>query len=191
MFDRSDTQTRPYPILAPEPTKVAIQLPEVTHFYEIPTVEDQPALVDSSLSVSLPICAERAYRLFSDSEAIPEWMGVVRSSRIISRTEDGRARRTAFIARLERASMGYTLEYTYDDDNMQLRWKTSAQASTVIDGSARFQPLGPRACMMHYELDLHTQASMPAWGDEMYNGHPASAVLSDFRDYVSRTKPGL
>jgi hypothetical protein len=42
--------------------------------------------------------------------------------------------------------------------------------------------------MLHYEIELNKHSSLPAWGDDMYNGHPASSVLSDFRDFIQLTK---
>jgi uncharacterized membrane protein len=197
MFDRDDLPTRPYPILAPEPTRLDIALPRhmracrkrTEHDDEVhDTQEDAPRLSSSVLSTSLSVSAAYGYELFCDSERLPEWMAVVRSSRVISRFEDGRAKRTAFIAHLERASMGYTLQYEYDDEATTVSWSTAREASMVITGKARFQPLGDAACMMHYELDMHSDSSLPAWGDPMYNGHPASSVLSDFREFVSRNK---
>lgn len=188
MFDRSDLSTRPYPALSSGATEIETPLAEAGTSDEGVTLEELPEPSSSTLSTTLPVTAARAYDLFCDSERIPEWMAVVRSSRVICRYEDGRARRTAFIARLERASMGYTLRYDYDDQQRSVRWSTAAEASTVIAGSARFQAIGPRACMMHYDLELYSQARLPAWGDAMYNGHPASAVLSDFREFISRER---
>ncbi len=186
MFDRDDLPTRPYAALAPEPTQLAIRLPDGPVDCNDTLEEATP--VPSGLSTTLTIPAERAYQLFCDSERVPEWMAVVRSSRIVERTTDGRAQRTAFIARLERASVGYTLAYTYDDDALTLLWSTAKDASMFVAGRARFLALGPRACMMHYELELRSNTSLPAWGDAMYEGHPASSVLSDFREFVGRNR---
>ena len=43
----------------------------------------------------------------------------------------------------------------------------------------------------HYEIELGKSTNLPAWDDDMYNGNPASSVLSDFRDFVQRTKSSL
>jgi len=189
MFDSEDLPTRPYPALAPEPTKVAIRLPEYLELgvaLEDQTIEDMepPTRV---LSTALPVSAQQAFEAFCDSERVHEWMAVVRSSRVISRTACGRPKRTAFIARLERSSMGYTMHYEYDDDTRTVRWCSGSEGSTRISGTAQFTPVGRNTCMMHYELDMETDNALPAWGDPMYNGHPASSVLSDFRDFLSRS----
>lgn len=150
------------------------------------TVEDGPDV--PHFSTTLALSAEEAYELFCDVEAIPDWMSIVRSARALNRCDAGRGVRVAFIANLEQASIGYTLNYEYDDANMSVKWATNDSASTRIAGTARFQALGPNACMLHYELELRIKSNLPQWRDPMYNGHPASAAISDFRDYVSGHK---
>jgi len=193
MFDREDLPTRPYPALAPEPTKVAIQLPEYLAItkpgFRLPredaTVEDfePPTRV---LSTQLPIPAKEAFALFAESGRVHEWMGIVRSSRVIARDNDGRPTRTAFIARLERSSMGYTMDYEYDAKTLTVRWNNGPAASTRISGTAQFARASHGCCMMHYHLEMESESALPPWGDPMYDGHPAASVISDFREFVSR-----
>ena len=196
MFNSDDLPTRPYPALAPEPTQIAIALPEFLGNLEhgVPLEElpiEEPTLEDVEpptrvLSIALPVSAQKAFEEFCDSSRVHEWMAVVRSSRVIARASCGRPQSTAFIARLERSSMGYTMHYEYDDATRTVRWCNSSESSTRISGTAQFTHVGPTRSMMHYELDVDTDNELPAWGDPMYNGHPASSVLSDFRDYLSR-----
>jgi uncharacterized membrane protein len=194
MFDRDDLPTRPYPALAavratsPMSIRLLDDGAQTLDEDRAKTLEDAPRDFGSALSATLPISAMRAYRLMSQCERIPEWMAVVRSARILTRYLDGRPECVAFIANLKRASMGYTLRYTYQDDQLALAWSTAQGARTVVAGNARFEALGPRACMLHYEIELNKHSSLPAWSDDMYNGHPASSILSDFREFVQRTK---
>lgn len=189
MYDSDDLPTRRYPALE-EASSVSIDLRTLTGDHAI-TQEDETRCMGSTLSTSLPVSAAEAYALMSQSDRIPEWMAVVRSARILTRYLDGRPEKVGFIVNLQRASMGYTLRYAYDDEALHLTWSTAEGAKTVVAGSARFQPLGPRACLLHYEIELGKSTHLPAWGDEMYNGHPASSVISDFRDFVQRTKESL
>jgi len=169
MYERDEMPTQPYPALAAQSR----------------TLEASPVPA-SCLSTSLPIGADEAYRLMGQSERIPEWMAVVRSARTLTRYLDGRPERVAFIANLQRASMGYTLRYSYDDSNRQITWCTPPAASTRIRGQAIFAAMGPQACMLHYEIELQKSEHLPAWNDSTYNDHPASSVLSDFREFVQR-----
>jgi uncharacterized membrane protein len=189
MYDSDDLPTRRYPALASEPPR---SLDLITNTSERAiTLQDESRKLGSTLSTTIPASAAEAYALMSQSERTPEWMGVVRSARTLTRYLDGRPEKVAFMVNLTRASMGYTLRYTYDDKDLVLAWSTAEGAKTVVVGSARFQPLGPRACLLHYEIELNKHSSLPAWGDDMYNGHPASSVISDFRDFVQRTKDRL
>ena len=191
MYDRHDLPTLRYPALSADHTRFDIRAaPEAT----IDTVEDarfDERWVDEmvtapklDLQTQLPVSAQRAYELFCDSERIPSWLQVVRSSRVIRRFEDGRAKRTAFIAQMERASMGYTLHYRYDDQARCVTFSTAPDASTQITGRAYFEDRGSRYCVMHYELDLRSSTQLPEWEDKGYAGHPAQAVLRDFKAMI-------
>ncbi len=166
MFDADDVPTQPYLLAAPEPTQVAIALPEF-----------QP--VRSNLKASLPSGAHHAYDLFCDSERVHEWLGTVRSSRVIARYHCGRAKRTAYVAVCGRTSMGYTLHYEYDDYNLLVRWVSAPNSHASIRGSAQFQAVDRRVCTMRYKLDLDSDTPI-------YNRHPASLAIKEFRDFVSR-----
>lgn len=158
-----------------------------------PTVPDRlhtdSDTVEESLTTTLPIAAPQAYALFCDVAAVPSWMGIVRSVRIVEQTVGGLASRAAFLANLKGATIGYTLTYRYWPDRLAVAWSTASGASTLVAGRARFAPLGDSACLLHYELQLELpEGALPAWSDANYNGHPVSAVLADFRDYVNRSK---
>lgn len=189
MYDTDDLPTRRYPALE-EASSVSAALRTLTGDHVI-TQEDETRCMGSTLSTSLPVSAPEAYALMSQSERMPDWMAVVRSASTLTRYLDGRPEKVAFMVNLKRASMGYTLRYSYDDEALHLDWTTAEGAKTMVTGSARFQPLGPRACLMHYQIALNKSANLPAWGDDMYNGNPASSVISDFRDFVQRTKDSL
>jgi uncharacterized membrane protein len=168
----------------------------VTPVSELPTKKNR-AISDglssglhpaSALSTSLPMPAPAAFDLFCDMEAIPQWMPIIRSARVLERDVDKRAVAVAFLADLERATMGYTLHYRYRA--LVVEWSTTSGSSTNIRGRARFQPAGDSSCLLHYQLSIEAETTLPAWKDPMYNGHAASAVVSDFRSYVDRRRYG-
>lgn len=142
----------------------------------------------SFLSIALPRPADIAYRLFCDVERIPEWLPIVRSAVVTRRDRRGRARDVAFLARLERATVGYTCRYRYDEADRHVAWATPAEASIVVQGFAQFAALGDRACLMTYSLDLDLGAhgALPGWSDPFFDGHAASTAMHDFRDFVTR-----
>jgi hypothetical protein len=140
------------------------------------------------LSTSLPIDAATAYEAFCRAESIPSWLSVVQSVRVLSRTRSGRPARAAFVGRLQRGTIGYTLFYRYREAERAVSWGTAAGSMTLVAGRAQFIPLGERATLMQYQLafDLPEDA-LPDWSDPFLSGHTTSVVMNDFREYVIRT----
>jgi hypothetical protein len=137
------------------------------------------------ISVSLPRSAVGCYRLFCDIERTPEWLRVCRSAMVTERDADGRARRVAFLARLDQATIGYTLHYTYRERDLRVTWGTPVRSKLRVHGFAQFSALGDDSCLMTYGLELDKRG-LPAWDDTHFEAHAPSAVAADFRDFVLR-----
>jgi hypothetical protein len=139
----------------------------------------------SEVSTTLTVGAGVAYEVFADAVEIPRWLPLVQTARVLDRTPEGRARRVAFTRKLERGSLGYTLEYTYDASTLTVGWTTPASSNVVLAGEARFVPLSSRACLMLYRLVL----DLPIVDDLIHSEldkHPASLVVSEFREHLRR-----
>ena len=70
--------------------------------------------LSSEVSTTLTVGAQVAYEVFSDAVEIPRWLPIVQTARILTRAADGRPSRVSFTRKLERGSLGYTLNYRYD-----------------------------------------------------------------------------
>ena len=141
--------------------------------------------MSSEVSTTLPVGANVAYEIFSDVVQTPRWLPVVQSAKVLTRTAAGRPEKVAFMGRLERGSLGYTLLYRYDDTSLLVSWGTPESSSVLLTGEARFLPLSTRACLMVYRLAM--ELPMPVgWSDPAYEGHPASSVVADFREHLKR-----
>ena len=145
----------------------------------------QPLPLSSEVSTTLPVGANVAYEIFSDVVQTPRWLPVVQSAKILERTPKGRPLKVAFMGKLERGSLGYTLVYAYDDAALLLSWQTPESSSVLLTGEARFLPLSARACLMVYRLAMELPMSA-GWSDPHYEGHPASSVVADFREHLKR-----
>jgi hypothetical protein len=139
----------------------------------------------SEVSTTLTISAGAAYEIFADAVEIPRWLPLLQAARVLDRCEDGRPRRVAFTRKLERGSLGYTLEYTYDPSTYTIAWSTPATSNVVMAGEARFVPLSNRACLMLYRLVLDLPIVDDLVSHEL-DGHPASLVVSEFREHLRR-----
>ncbi len=143
------------------------------------------APLTSEVSTTLTISAGAAYEVFADAVEIPRWLPLVQTARILARRDDGRPERVAFTRKLERGSLGYTLEYTYDPTTYTISWTTPATSNVIMAGEARFVPLSARACLMLYRLVLDLPIVDDLVSHEL-DGHPASLVVSEFREHLRR-----
>ena len=139
----------------------------------------------SEVSTTLTVGAGVAYEVFADAVEVPRWLPLIQTARVLSRTTEGRPDRVAFTRKLERGSLGYTLEYTYEPSTLTVAWTTPPSSNVVLSGEARFIPLSPRACLMLYRLTLELPIV-----DDMINSeldcHPASLVVAEFREHLRR-----
>lgn len=139
----------------------------------------------SEVSTTLSVSAGVAYEVFADVAEIPRWLPIVQTSRVLDRTKDGRARRVAYTRKLERGSLGYTLEYGYDSSTLNVSWATPDDSNVVLSGEARFVPLSTRACLMLYRLVMELPVVDDMVAHELA-GHPASHVVAEFREHLRR-----
>jgi hypothetical protein len=139
----------------------------------------------SEVSTTLTVGAGAAYEIFADAVEIPRWLPLIQTARVVSRRLDGRATRVAFTRKLERGSLGYTLEYSYDPSTYTVGWATPVTSNVVLSGEARFVPLSNKACLMLYRLVIDLPIVDDLVSSEL-DGHPASLVVSEFREHLRR-----
>jgi hypothetical protein len=144
-----------------------------------------PATSASEVSTTLTLGADGAYAVFTDASEIPRWLPIVQSARVLVRDGEGRASRVSFTRRLERGSLGYTLEYRYDPTALAVSWATLPSSNVVLSGEARFVPLSIKACLMLYRLHLELPIVDDALHGEL-DRHPASVVVAEFREHLRR-----
>jgi hypothetical protein len=144
-----------------------------------------PSSLCSEVSTTLPVSARAAYEVFSDAVEIPRWLPIVQTARTLLGYPDGRPRRVAFTRKLERGSLGYTLEYSYDPTTLTIAWNTPEGSNVVLTGEARFVPLSARACLMLYRLVIDLPIIDDMISSEL-DKHPASQVVAEFREHLRR-----
>jgi hypothetical protein len=144
-----------------------------------------PATNASEVSTTLTLGAAAAYGVFTDAAEIPRWLPIVQSAHVMTRDRQGRAARVAFTRRLERGSLGYTLEYRYEPIALAVSWTTLPSSNVVLSGEARFVPLSTKACLMLYRLHLELPIVDDALHGEL-DRHPASVVVAEFREHLRR-----
>lgn len=139
----------------------------------------------SEVSTTLSVSAGAAFEVFADAVEIPRWLPLIQTARVLAHQPDGRPSRVAFTRKLERGSLGYTLEYKYDPSTHTITWQTPTSSNVVLSGEARFVPLSMRACLMLYRLELELPIVDDIIAAEL-DGHPASLVVAEFREHLRR-----
>ncbi|HTJ42163.1 MAG TPA: SRPBCC family protein [Kofleriaceae bacterium] len=138
----------------------------------------------STASATLPVAADVAFEAFADAAETPRWLPVLHAARVLERNVDGRATRVAFVARLERGSIGYTVEYSFDSEALAITWRTAPEAAVQVRGEVTFSPLSRSASLMNYSVTI--SAPVGPWSDPSYEHHPASSVVTSFREHLRR-----
>jgi hypothetical protein len=144
-----------------------------------------PNPLSSEVSTTLSVSAGAAYEVFADAVEIPRWLPLVQTARVLALHQDGRPARVAFTRKLERGSLGYTLEYRYEPSTYTITWATPGTSNVILSGEARFVPLSNRACLMLYRLVLDLPIVDDLISSEL-DGHPASLVVAEFREHLRR-----
>ena len=139
---------------------------------------------ETVVEVLIPRAAEHCYRLFSDASHLSKWLLVVGTVVVRNRDEQGRALEVAFMGSLQRASIGYTLIYEYDDALREVRWHHQGGSIKRLAGSARFTPKADELCLLRYALASELPKQLPPWADELYRKRPAETVVLDFCEWV-------
>lgn len=147
----------------------------------VPSVSPLASEVSTTLTVGAPV----AYEVFADAVEVPRWLPIVQSARILTRHADNRPARVAFTRKLERGSLGYTLEYSYDPKTLSVLWTTPESSNVTLNGEARFIPLSNKACLMLYRLVLDLPIVDDLINSEL-DKHPASLVVAEFREHLRR-----
>jgi uncharacterized membrane protein len=151
------------------------------------TADDELGIapITTEVSATLPVGAGTAFEAFADIAQTPRWMSIVQSARVARVDDNGRPSVVAFLARLERATIGYSLSYRWDPTDLTVSWSTPDGATVHISGDARFTPLSARACLLHYRLTLELPFESE-WASVGFGGNAAAAVASEFREHLRR-----
>jgi hypothetical protein len=141
------------------------------------------APITTEVSATLPVGAGTAFEAFADVAQTPRWLSIVQSARIARVDDRGRPAVAAFLARMERATIGYSLHYRWDPVTLSVTWSTPEGGSVLIAGDARFTPLSAKACLLHYRLTMELPFD-GEWANASFTGNAAAAVASEFREYL-------
>jgi uncharacterized protein YndB with AHSA1/START domain len=101
--------------------------------------------------------ADTCWRVFTDASLLTTWVPGLRRAQILLK-ERGMASEIHFEFS---STLAYTLVYTYDKHNREVRWQPKLGAREGVTGFARFEPAGAETTRVTYGLeqgDARTEA---------------------------------
>ncbi|MBA3359481.1 MAG: SRPBCC family protein [Thermoleophilaceae bacterium] len=109
------------------------------------------------------------FRALVDFESYPDWQDAVKECDVRSRDSNGRGRRVAFVIDAKVRSVGYTLDYAYEEPHL-ITWEFVEGDVSEIEGEYVLEDLGDGTTLATYSLRIDPGVWMPG---------PLAKVLND------------
>jgi uncharacterized membrane protein len=109
-----------------------------------------------SHTIMISAAAQQCYELLGAFERYPEWASGVEAAWVRSRYPDGRGKRVEFEHNFFLRKVRYTLDYTYDDQNLILSWKSAGADQEILNITGRyvFKSREANLTSANYQLDV-------------------------------------
>jgi ribosome-associated toxin RatA of RatAB toxin-antitoxin module len=100
------------------------------------------AMNAQEFSTEVRASVAQCFATITDFEQYPQWFSTIHRSKILSRHPNRLAKRVEYFIDMRVKTVRYVLEYEYDKPT-HLTWKSVAGDVEAIEGSYRFERLGP------------------------------------------------
>jgi len=128
------------------------------HEKGLPFFEDNKKQSRHALSQTIIMDSDimTCYKVVTDVERFPEWNPDVKIAKVKERYPDGRCKQVAFEHQLLFLKVKYTDEYAYDDQNHEMRWRSVAGSSELINnvGGYSLNPLAPKKTAVTFHAQI-------------------------------------
>jgi len=121
-----------------------------------------------------------------DACRVPEWVSGVADVSVLERDEEDRPSLVRFTSMPGRASMDYTVRYTYQDRVRTLSWRTEGSEQRTFEGEASIHYHGANRAVLRYAMSASVARSLPAWAQNSFLDDEPSAVAAAFKRWVER-----
>lgn len=168
------------------------------HENAMPFLESDKKLSHHAVTQTVYIDADidTCYRALSDVKRFPAWDSGLETSKVLESYPDGRARQVEFKRNFLLRKIGYTDEFSYDDENHSLSWKSVSSDKDLVSntGGYAFKQLGPDKTSMTFHINI-TVAFIPS--NRILNYFSSIAArkeMKNFKKYAEKklensTKP--
>ncbi len=100
---------------------------------------------EQEFTTDVEASVQQCFATITDFEQYPDWFSTVKGTEVLGRYPDGLAKRVALRVDMKLKTVGYVLEYEYDKPT-GLIWNEVEGDLESIEGSYRFEKLGPKRC---------------------------------------------
>ncbi len=101
------------------------------------------ALNQQEFSTEVRASVAQCFATITDFAQYPRWFSTIERTKVLDRHPNRLARRVEYYIDMKLKTVRYVLEYEYDKPT-HLTWKSVDGDIEAIEGSYRFQKLGPR-----------------------------------------------
>ncbi len=152
--------------------------------------EKEGSMVSSGVSrtVSINAPAEKCYRMACDFSLYPRWSGVLDKVTVLETYPDGRGRKVSFQASILFTKLSYTLEYSYDDENLCLSWKSAGGDLVSTRGKYSFKPIAENRSSSTYEIDVTVNFFVPNKVITFLSNITLPRVMKGFKKLVEQSE---
>jgi len=103
-----------------------------------------------SLEIDLPVGS--AFAGFCDVDRVGEWVPEVKVRAVLSRFPSGLVERVLLEGVIPGARVLFDVGCRYDANRLRVSWESALYDVHPIGGTVAFLPLGPRHCLMDFEM---------------------------------------
>jgi uncharacterized membrane protein len=139
----------------------------------------------ASERIQVEAAADRCWDVAVDFEEYPDWVRDVKEARILERDDEGRGKRVEFRAAALGKSVRYVLEYDYSEAPNAFSWKfVEGDMLRRLDGTYRFEPDGPSATRVQYDLAVDLAVPLPGLVKRRAAGLIMGSALKELKKQV-------
>ena len=118
-----------------------------------------------------------------DFESYPEWQQAVEDCEVLSRDDDGRARRVRFVIDAKVKRVTYTLDYSYDEPHA-ISWDFVEGDPKHVEGEFLFEDQGDGTTLATYKLRLDAGVWLPGPVAKILRDQVMKRAVDDLRRYI-------
>lgn len=139
-----------------------------------------------AIEVEIATSADHCYRLLCDIRRVPEWVSGVADVQILDLDSERRPVLVRFVGMPGRASLEYSVRYTYDHPQRTIRWQTEGNEQRRLEGEASVTAIDNTRSRLRYALSTWAASSLPSWARTSLLSEEPAVVATAFKRWAER-----